>query len=298
MPDVFIATGDCRLSLASMESHSVDCVVTSPPYWLQRDYGFSSQVGQEKTAEEFVESLVQVFMEVHRVLSKTGVCWVNIGDTYQDGDLVGVPWRFAFAMKSAGWILRQDVIWHKPNPMPEPVTSRCVKSHEYVFLFSKEKSYFFDHKAIQEPSAKTASGNSKRKNATERGIGENKAVTSSNNLAGSIPWSGDKRNKRSVWSVCSASLPGSHHAIMPLEIAETCVKSGCPENGVVLDPFGGTGTTAIAAAACGRNSVVCEANPQYVELMKSRLKGDMYITLTKTAPCQKPAHPALRHRGQ
>lgn len=298
MPSVFVAAGDCRESLSKMQDSSVDCVVTSPPYWLQRDYGFRDQIGQEETPEKFVESLCLVFKDVFRVLSDTGTCWLNMGDTYQDGDLVGIPWMLAFALKKDGWILRQDIIWQKPNPMPEPVTSRCVKSHEYVFLLSKQQSYFFDHIAIQEPSEKTASGNTKRKDATARGIGENRTVTSSNNVAGSIPWAGDRRNKRSVWTVSPAPIPGSHHAVMPLSLAEMCVKAGCPENGTVLDPFAGSGTTAVAATVNGRHAVLCEGNPEYVRVIESRLKTDMYVTFAEAPPCRKPAHPVLRHRGR
>jgi len=273
---VTIYQGESLASLQRLPDASVDCVVTSPPYWLQRDYGFAEQIGQEPDVNDFVGKLVTVFAEVYRVLKSSGVCWVNLGDTYHEGRLMGVPWRVAFAMESTGWILRQDVIWHKPNPMPEPVMSRCVKAHEYVFLFSKSRKYFFDHKAIAEPSVKKTSGNLQRKSAAQRGIGKFDNGTTSGDVAGSVPWSGETRNKRSVWTIAGQSVEGAHFATMPESLAEICIKAGCPESGCVLDPFAGTGTTGYMAFTQGKNSVLCEGNPEYVDMIKGRFTNNMF----------------------
>ncbi len=273
-----IYPGDCLESLQRMRCESVHCCVTSPPYWGMRDYGVDGQIGLEATPEEYVAKMVDVFREVRRVLRGDGTLWLNLGDTYNSNphgsrdpnrwpkqqrndhtpdnkprchalkakDLCGIPWRVALALQADGWYLRQDIIWHKPNPMPESVRDRCTKAHEYIFLLSKEPKYHYDHEAIKEPA--TYAGQS-------RG-GSKKYAT---------------RNKRSVWTVSPRPLKGAHFAVFPPALIEPCILAGCPKGGTVLDPFAGSGTTAEVAIQHGRKAVLCELNAEYVEMQKERL---------------------------
>lgn len=319
-----IYIGDCVKSMQGLPDASVHCCVTSPPYFGLRDYGVDGQLGLESTVDEFVAALVRVFDEVRRVLRDDGTLWLNLGDTYsQPGqqnrnrngintefswlyrkgvacegvkidtgipakNLIGIPWSVAFALRAAGWYLRQDIIWHKPNPMPESVRDRCTKAHEYLFLMSKSSRYYYDADAIAEPAGgdngsrfdtgKTAthqgermqrgprrrSGNDERKSAKGRGC-PNEGV------AGKVPWEGDTRNKRSVWSVTTKPFPGAHFAVFPPDLIEPCVLAGCPEGGTVLDPFAGSGTTGVVATAHGRNFIGCELNPEYAAMAERRI---------------------------
>ena len=290
-----------------MPSGSVNCVVTSPPYFGLRDYGHDGQIGLEQTPAEFVAKLVDVFREVHRVLRDDGTLWLNLGDSYAAGkcgradqdrntrnrdgrntanatdtgapmygqrkipeglkpkDLIGIPWRVAFALQEAGWYLRQDIIWHKPNPMPESVTDRCTKAHEYVFLLSKSPRYYFDSEAIKEPAVKGAAGSSFNKGKTaahQMGRSSEKERTEDGT-----------RNRRSVWTVTTKPFKGAHFATFPPDLIEPCILAGCPEGGVVLDPFGGSGTTAGVALAHGRRAILCELNPEYAALVPDRVAG-------------------------
>jgi len=298
-----ILQGDCLESIKMLPSNSIDCCVTSPPYFGLRDYGCDGQIGLEETPDAFISRLVDVFREVRRVLKKEGTCWVNMGDSYAGGgggnynktgvsqaggqhitnvrnkrtwllnallkpkDLIGVPWMLAFALRSDGWYLRQDIIWHKPNPMPESVTDRCTKSHEYIFLLTKSEKYFFDHEAMKE-TAKYAGtvvrAYKSGKNISGQKFGETKTVGHDCHV-------GEKRNRRSVWSVAVRPYRDAHFATYPPELIKPCILAGCPSGGVVLDPFGGSGTTAQVAMENGREAILCELNPEYIDIIKKRL---------------------------
>lgn len=271
-----ILNGDCIEMMRTLPEKSINCCITSPPYYGLRDYGHGGQIGLEETPDAFVQKLVEVFREVKRVLKDDGTIWVNLGDTYSatrwssgggqginafsdehrsmqhqknsglpDKNLIGIPWKFAFAMQTDGWFLRQDIIWHKPMTMPEPVTDRCVRAHEYIFLLSKKANYFFDHEAIQEPvKGKTIAANGKEYTMA---------------------------NKRDVWSISPKRYEGAHFATYPPELIRPCILAGCPKGGVVLDPFGGSGTTAAVANEEGRDAILCELNPDYIPLINKRL---------------------------
>jgi DNA modification methylase len=372
---VKIIQGDCLEVLKTLPDESVNCCVTSPPYWGLRDYGTASwqggdagcthkmgtfqstkttlypgksqndkrnfdgmpykktcakcgakridqQLGLERTPEEYVSKMVEVFREVKRVLRGDGTLWLNLGDSYYgswgnsgrrpeldgtpseqreknceyfnrggwderrerppssfklDGikpkDLVGIPWMVAFALRADGWYLRQDIIWHKPNPMPESVTDRCTKAHEYIFLMSKSQRYFYDAEAIAEPLSENPITRA-RNNRADKGIvgaadlhgtGIGQSGNGGFNRAGN-----DNRNRRSVWTVATAPFSGAHFATFPPKLIEPCILAGCPIGGTVLDPFGGSGTVGMVAENNGRNSILIELNPKYVEMAKRR----------------------------
>ena len=268
-----ITVGDCREVLAAMPEKSVQCCVTSPPYFGLRDYGNNDQIGLEQTPEAFVAELVKVFQGVMRVLKDDGTLWLNLGDSYGDKQLIGIPWRVAFALQQVGWYLRQDIIWSKPNPMPESVTDRCTKAHEYIFLLSKSPKYFYDADAVREPHceavAKVAGTASKSELAG--GISTpayNKPTTGrGNNNTRSHP---DGRNKRSVWEVTTQPYSGAHFATFPPDLIKPCIMAGCPTGGTVLDPFGGSGTTGMVALELGRSAELIELNPDYAEIAEGR----------------------------
>ena len=320
-----IYQGDSLGVLKTLEENTIDCCVTSPPYYALRDYGVDGQIGLEETPEKYIERLTEVFKEVHRVLKPNGTMWLNIGDSYAgncsvtstgrcgmgkpreridhrvfDGikpkDLIGIPWMLAFSLRNAGWYLRQDIIWHKPNPMPESVTDRCTKSHEYIFLLSKSQKYYFDHETIQEPctdqnrtnfqSGSRSNGINKDRNDNDWGERSKnwKPKTKNCQYDGCRPNSmhirrelglSDEvytvRNKRDVWSINVKPCKEAHFATYPPELVSTCILAGCPEGGIVLDPFMGSGTTGIVANKLGRHYVGIELNPQYVEMAKRRI---------------------------
>lgn len=300
-----ILQGDCLEVLRTLPENSVHCVVTSPPYWGLRDYGVEGQLGLESTPEAYVERMVAVFREVRRVLREDGTCWLNLGDSYASDtkgsggpdssstlggtkaenngqrmalvklrhglkpkDLVGIPWRVAFALQADGWWLRQDIIWHKPNPMPESVTDRCTKAHEYVFLLTKSARYYYDSLAVSEPSV-TPGGNRAERTDTTQLLGRN--GDDSRKRTGNP--TGIFRNRRSVWTITTKPYSGAHFATMPPDLAELCVLAGCPVGGTVLDPFAGSGTTLAVAKNNGRNGIGIELNPEYIELALDRLNG-------------------------
>lgn len=267
---VIIRHGDCREVLRTLPDDSVHCVVTSPPYWGLRDYGVEGQIGMESTPEEFVTEMVSVFREVHRVLRDDGTLWLNLGDSYRDGNLVAIPWLVALALRSNGWHLRQDIIWSKPNPMPESVRSRCTKSHEYLFLLSKSKSYYFDHDAIREPASDNSHGgavtNAGPKTQSIRGDAGRLGVPA-RELDG-------KRRRRSVWSIANKPFPGAHCAVFPPGLVDLCIKAGAPVGGIVLDPFGGAGTTGLVARDLHRRAILIELNSEYAAIAERRICGD------------------------
>ncbi len=272
-----IIYGDCRDKLKELEPESVQMCVTSPPYWGLRDYGHNDQLGLEETPGEYTANMVEVFSQVKRVLKDDGTLWLNLGDSYSGSgkknqkytvpiglkpkDLIGIPWRVAFALQADGWYLRQDIIWHKPNPMPESVTDRCTKSHEYIFLLSKSAKYFYDNEAIKEkyqalgkPRSFGKKGNDDR-NDTGR-------IYEANDQSG--------KNKRSVWTVTTKPYTGSHFAVFPEKLIEPCIQAGSKVGDVVLDPFFGSGTTGEVAERFGRNYIGIELNEDYKSLQQQR----------------------------
>lgn len=299
--------GDSLENIKTFPDECIDCVVTSPPYYGLRDYGVDGQIGLEDSPESYIERLVTLFREIRRVLKKDGTLWVNLGDSYNgsggnhkeggkndtgfqgviglkykgrgnsvDGlkpkDLIGIPWMFAFAMRADGWYLRQDIIWAKPNPMPESVTDRCTKSHEYIFLLSKSEKYYFNNEAIQEEAAtqedprigKRREYDGIRKG--EEGTG-NRAFVSLNTREDGLV----VRNKRDIWTVNVKPNKEAHFATYPEELIVPCILAGCPEKGTVLDPFMGSGTTGIVARKLGRNFIGCELNPEYQKMAERRI---------------------------
>jgi DNA modification methylase len=274
---------------------SVQCVVTSPPYFGLRDYGVNGQIGLEQSPAEYVAQLVLVFNEVRRVLRDDGVCWLNIGDSYAsqagqqvdntigrkgrqagawggksrrapDGfkpkDLLGIPWRVAFALQDAGWYLRSDIIWSKPNPMPESVTDRPTKAHEYVFLLTKSARYFYDADAVAEPAQDWGTRDRTNGKYHSEGTGLNPHT--------GLLRSYDTRNLRSVWSIATQPYSGAHFATMPPELARRCIKAGSKAGDTILDPFSGSGTTGKVALELGRRYIGLELNPAYIELSQER----------------------------
>ena len=291
--------GDCIETMRGMPSGIVQTCVTSPPYFGLRDYGHDGQIGLEATPDEFIGKLVEVFREVRRVLSDDGTLWLNIGDSYSTGtkagrqqssnpgvganrpeaqnsvarignpegcktkDLIGIPWMLAFALRADGWYLRQEIIWHKPNPMPESVTDRCTKSHESIFLLAKSEKYYCDMAAIAEKSmGRELFGNSRSKGDCEQ--------RQDNDRQDMTPT--ETRNKRSVWTVATTPYKGAHFATFPTALIEPCILAGAPAGGVVLDPFFGSGTTGQVAQALGRKFIGCELNPAYKALQDERLQ--------------------------
>jgi site-specific DNA-methyltransferase (adenine-specific) len=260
--------------MATLPEQSVHCCVTSPPYFGLRDYGHDGQIGLEDTPDAYVRQLVEVFRAVRRVLRDDGTLWLNLGDSYaSDKNLLGIPWRVAFALQADGWYLRQDIIWHKPNPMPESVTDRCTKAHEYVFLLSKGPRYWFDAEAIAEPA--TYAPGCGWDNAKQGDYSDTKRKAHDYREP-QQPFRAikDTRNKRSVWTIATRPFAEAHFATMAPELAETCIRAGCPTGGTVLDPFGGAGTTGLVADRLQRDAVLCELNPEYIQIAKRRIFGD------------------------
>jgi DNA modification methylase len=367
-----IHTGDNRVILKSFADKSVNCIVTSPPYYGLRDYGtakwdggdencshtyhvtspynkdfnerygnatgqkkqenqrhdvayknecgkcgavrIDQQIGLEETPEAYISTMVDVFTECKRVLKDDGTLWLNIGDSYchtvdshktksekqksnkgadwdmikrkfsdtiKTKDLIGIPWMLAFALRSSGWYLRQDIIWHKPNPMPESVTDRCTKAHEYIFLLSKSAKYYYDNEAIKVDAMYDG-----RKDTMMKGSEKYKDLITPNSKPNSFAMNGHERwqknelgemvaNKRSVWTITTKPFSEAHFATFPEDLIVDCIKAGCPENGIVLDPFMGAGTTALVAAKLNRNFIGVELNPEYVKIAETRLQKEL-----------------------
>jgi DNA modification methylase len=258
--------GDCRAVLAELPAESVHCVVTSPPYYSLRDYGVAGQIGLEPTLDEYVASMVDVFRGVRRVMRRDASLWLNLGDSFGEKQLLGVPWRVAFALQADGWYLRSDIIWSKPNPMPESVTDRPTKAHEYLFLLTKSPRYYFDADAVREassphttPRPETSRNGEGTKARDPRGVGVSALTT----LGVNKPEAG--RNLRSVWTIATEPYPGAHFATFPRKLVEPCIKAGSPPDGTVLDPFAGSGTTLFVAQALGRRGVGIDLNPDYLK---------------------------------
>ena len=300
--DYKILVGNCLDTLKTLDDQSVNCCVTSPPYFNLRNYNNNEQIGLEESPKEFVNALVKVFREVKRILRDDGTLWLNLGDSYSGSgkggnnkkwehsqgiksrvvyeglkvkDLIGIPWLVAFALQKDGWYLRQDIIWNKPNAMPESVKDRCTKSHEYIFLLSKSAKYFYDYESIRENSV-DPDGTRKRLEtpvfAGPKHESGGYSGTGAKHTAGIKSFDG-KRNKRSVWSVTTKSYNKAHFATYPPDLIKPCILAGCPEGGVVLDPFGGSGTTAEVALSLERNAILCELNKDYVDIIKHRLSS-------------------------
>jgi hypothetical protein len=300
-----IMLGDVKSQLLQIQSETIQCVVTSPPYWGLRDYGNEAQIGLEETPQEYVDSMIDVFREVHRVLKLDGTLWLNLGDSYasfRDGkatpdttrgnsegtlvpkgsaknrmaatftgtgikhkDLVGIPWRVAFALQQDGWYLRQDIIWAKPNPMPESVRDRCTKSHEYLFMLTKSPKYYFDNQSIRE-TAVTGSWDKLPP------IGRKKHQENGNpTYSGNQPANDGKRNKRDVWTINTKPFKGAHFAVMPEALVEPCILAGSQKGDLILDPFSGSGTVGVVALKHQRNYVGVELNPAYAQISAERI---------------------------
>lgn len=265
-----IINGDCFQLLKNMPSESVNCCITSPPYWKLRDYENNNQIGLEKTSEEYVIKLTNIFQEVYRVLKNDGTLWLNLGDSFCNKQLVGIPWRVALSLQSNKWFLRSDIIWHKKNPMPESVKDRPTKAHEYIFLFSKSRQYFYNADAIREPHTSLKEANA-RKNKHNKGT-KYKARPDLNSKRSRLDYyHKNGRNKRSVWTITSKPFPGAHFAVFPPDLIEPCVLAGSKKNDIILDPFSGAGTTGLVALNNDRNYIGLELNSDYVELSKKRI---------------------------
>lgn len=265
-----IEFGDCREIMRRWASEGIKAqtCVTSPPYYGLRDYGHDGQIGLEKTPEEYIAAMVDVFRCVKDVLADDGTVWLNIGDSYGDKkQLLGIPWKVAFALQNEGWILRQDIIWHKPNPMPESVQDRCTKAHEYIFLLSKSERYFFNSDAMQEIANRPEGPGNKTHRHSNLGIYTNGAAQKNITKIGARK----TRNKRSVWTVTTKPYKGAHFATFPPDLIEPCVLAGSPVGGVVLDPFMGSGTTAQVAQKFDRKYLGCELNQNYKPLQDKRI---------------------------
>lgn len=342
-----IEFGDCRDTMRAWATRGVraQMCVTSPPYFGLRDYGHASQLGLEQTPEQYIAAMVEVFRCVRDVLADDGTLWLNIGDSYasrpngpkastytnlhgegaakyrdqhaqrsagapeglKHKDLIGIPWMLAFALRADGWYLRQDIIWHKPNPMPESVTDRCTKAHEYMFLFLKSERYFFDHEAIKEPVAGDphaprnrwdrtdylVPGQKPQKRTSRSGNLERKPrpglLNDSRHQQGSVPWEGSTRNRRSVWTVATRPYKGAHFATFPPALIEPCIRAGSRPGDVVLDPFMGSGTTAAVALQLGRQYLGCELNPDYEPLQRERIEAS-----AAPSPASRPRRRATR----
>jgi DNA modification methylase len=347
-----IYEGDCIEGLRLLPDESVDCCVTSPPYFNLRDYGQAGQIGLEETPERYLAKMVEVFGEVRRVLKSTGTLWLNLGDSYSthsagkvpepmkastlnrglkntpleanrvasnvsnlikkgglpEKNLLGIPWRVAFALQSSGWILRQDIIWHKPNPMPESVTDRCTKSHEYIFLLSKSSKYYYDADAIKQSMAESSierlsqnielqlgsdrvpgKTNGRMKAVRANGIVRDRLLDYDSKeklIRGQVKRGGYEKekdlplpealaNKRSVWTITTKPFSEAHFATFPEDLIVDMIKAGCPEDGIVLDPFMGAGTTALVASKLNRNFIGFELNPEYIKIAKNRLQNQL-----------------------
>lgn len=301
--------GDVLDMLRTLDSESVHCCVTSPPYWNLRNYNVDGQIGLEDTLDEYVEKMVSVFREVRRVLRNDGTLWLNLGDSYngvgrkeyqtsrspkqisskgaethpgtnvsylKPKDLIGVPWLIAFALRSDGWYLRSDIIWAKPNPMPESVTDRPTKSHEYMFLLTKSSKYYYDGDSIREPHKEPERSGTPEKmwspnvstdeQFVNGGFGRGKYTQRIYNPFG--------RNIRTVWTIPTQPTPEAHFATFPEALIVPCIKAGCPEGGTVLDPFFGSGTTGIVAKKLNRKWIGIELNPEYIKIAERRIEKE------------------------
>lgn len=277
-----IIAGDVRETIRQLPPEFAHCVVTSPPYFGHRCYSANDirEIGRERKLDEYVAGMVEVFQKIRNAVRDDGTLWLNLGDTFRDGELLGVPWRVATALKDSGWHLRADIIWHKPNATPSSVANRPTVDHEYLFLFSKQKRYYYDADAIREPHV-TFSPMSRMKGG-RRHFGQRNGTPEKGKNAGNSnlhngrwdqAFHPEGRNKRTVWSVPLGKCRETHFAVFPEQLIEPCIRAGCPRGGVVVDPFLGSGTTAIVARRLGRRFVGFELVPEYVELATKRISS-------------------------
>lgn len=328
MPTFQIIQGDALQVLKSMPNESINCCVTSPPYYGLRDYGAPGQIGMETDFRQYIARLVEIFEEVRRVLKSDGTLWLNLGDSYAgnssggfragsgraDGkvdaerkqrnrnrntcpeglkpkDLMMIPARVAIALQDAGWYLRSDIIWHKPNPMPESVTDRPTKAHEYLFLLSKSEKYAYDSGAIAEKAiagwngstfdgprdleVRPTTGRNRWQERKDAGEGPRRGYSQNQPTGCGNVGIGEMRNKRSVWTIATESFNGAHFAVMPTALVAPCILAGCPEGGTVYDPFTGSGTVGVVALRHSRNFMGSELNPAYVDMARKRIQEDL-----------------------
>jgi site-specific DNA-methyltransferase (adenine-specific) len=274
-----ILCGDARELLREVPDELLDTIVTSPPYYRQRDYGTKRQIGREKTPAKYVEQLVETFRECRRALKPSGTCWLVVGDKYVDGRLLGLPWRTALALQDDGWFLRADIIWHKPNAMPSSVKNRPTVDHEYVFLLTKTMDYHYDVDAIREPHVtftersrmRGGRGHFFRRNGTPE-QGKNGGSDNLHDGRWDQAFHPLGRNKRTVWSIPLGKFRGAHFAVFPEPLVETCILAGSPGAGLVLDPFLGSGTTALVARRLGRRYLGIDCSRKYCDLARRRLE--------------------------
>ena len=292
--------GDVFDKLKELDNNSIDCVVTSPPYWGLRDYGVPGQLGLEPTYQEHIQNIVELFRAMKPKLKDSATVWLNYGDSYagtvngtkakdiknddrgfvdkpfgtiqgslKPKDLVMIPNRIAIALQDDGWWIRSEIIWHKPNPMPESTKDRPTSAHEKIWLITKNKKYYYDADAIREPCT-TFDSNIRDRDTTKL-----------NNTPGRTRMAGLKKNnytfknKRNVWTISTKPFKDAHFATFPKDLIEPCIKAGCPENGIVLDPFGGSGTTGIVAQSLNRKSIMIELNPEYIKIAKKRIEKEL-----------------------
>ncbi len=308
MSNYTLLQGHCLEVLRTLPAESVQTCITSPPYFGLRDYGCDGQIGLESTPDAFVSSLVDVFAEVHRVLKSDGTLWLNLGDSYvskptgtlgnhtgakhgfsqehkhqtaaldrpdktgwglPEKNLIGIPWRVAFALQQYGWYLRQDIIWHKPNPMPESVTDRCTKAHEYIFLLSKSDRYFYDYEAIKEDAITAPTVRDKHAEGYQADYSKGDRFSSGARVYGAD----GRRNKRSVWTVCTKPYKGAHFAVYPTELIRPCILAGSRPGDTVLDPFNGSGTTGFVSMEERRKYIGIDINDEYLAIADARIKS-------------------------
>jgi DNA modification methylase len=304
--------GDCIAGMDGLADSTVHCCVTSPPYFGLRDYGCEGQIGLEQSPDEYVSRLVDVFRSVRRILRDDGTLWLNLGDSWASTpqgtfnapqkmagknagvygnfrrkvglppkNLIGIPWRVAFALQADGWFLRQDIIWHKPNPMPESVRDRCTEAHEYIFLLSKKQNYYYDCDAVKEPVAESTIERLQQKNLMNQ-VGSSRVPGKTNGNMKAVG-NTQTRNRRSVWTIPTRGFKGAHFAVYPEQLIEPCILAGCPLDGTVFDPFTGSGTTAVVALRNQRNFIGTELNPEYCEIARNRIGSDMPLYATQNA---------------
>jgi len=300
---VQVLVGDCFATLRTLPDGAAQCCVTSPPYYGLRDYGHAGQIGLEPTPDEYIARMVDVFREVRRVLRDDGTLWLNVGDSYataqkgsggiksiqtknagslfgsrrvgigdaKEKDLMMIPAMLALALRADGWFLRSDIIWHKPNPMPESVRDRPTSAHEHVFLLTKSARYFYDAEAIAEPA--DFPGDDRHNRTDARKISDPMCADGGSRARTGNP-TGLTRNARNVWPIATQPYSGAHFATMPPDLAERCIKAGTKSGDTVLDPFGGAGTTGLVADRLGRSAILCELNPEYARLARERITAD------------------------
>lgn len=309
-----IICGDALETLKNFPDESINCSITSPPYYGLRDYHKKEQIGREKTVEEYLDRLINVFREVRRVLKKDGTCFIVIGDSYagtsskkeqrdpkypkgrngqnpsitqkvlgyKSKDLMGIPWRLAFALREDGWYLRSDIIWHKENAMPEACRDRPTRSYEHIFLLSKSPRYYYDYDSLAEPMKEVSKKRYVRGRSKEnKYLNENSGakIQKINEARGYGQYKGDNipqfRNKRDIWTINTTSFRGNHYAAFPPKLAEICMIAGCPKGGIILDPFIGSGTVGLIALLHNRKYIGIELNEEYVNLTKKRIETEV-----------------------